>query len=204
MPVVLSDLGSRFTLHSAVWESLYSSLKISFCGIQISAGFDAAKASASKNKMLLLINFQMSCFLETGKVAKNICMKIEHADWSMNLLMPLGQTGCGSGRPGLVVGDPARNRGVETSWSLSFLTETILWFFKNQVWAALRLQVRFQAVWFPTTLRCNTSLVWKAWQSDCFPACDPKGQRVLLCQGSSKTVPAWVRRQPLYCFSWRK
>lgn len=114
-----------------VWESLYSSLKISFCGIQISAGFDAAKASASKNKMLLLINFQMSCFLETGKVAKNICMKIEHADWSMNLLMPLGQTGCGSGRPGLVVGDPARNRGVETSWSLSFLTETILWFYDS-------------------------------------------------------------------------
>ena len=25
-----------------------------------------------------------------------------------------GQTGCGSGQPGLVVGDPAHSRGVET------------------------------------------------------------------------------------------
>ena len=29
-----------------------------------------------------------------------------------------GQAGCGSGQPGLVVGDPAHNRGVETWWSL--------------------------------------------------------------------------------------
>ena len=38
-----------------------------------------------------------------------------------------GQTGCGSGQPGLVVGDPAHSRGVETrgsSWSFS--TQAIL------------------------------------------------------------------------------
>ena len=27
-----------------------------------------------------------------------------------------GQAGCGSGQPGLVVGDPAHSRGVETRW----------------------------------------------------------------------------------------
>ena len=29
-----------------------------------------------------------------------------------------GQAGCGSGQPGLVVGDPAHSSGVETQWSL--------------------------------------------------------------------------------------
>jgi len=29
-----------------------------------------------------------------------------------------GQAGCGSGQPGLVVGNPAYGRGVETKWSL--------------------------------------------------------------------------------------
>jgi len=40
-----------------------------------------------------------------------------------------GQAGCGSGQPGLVVGDPAHSRGVETQWSLwSFSTQAVLWF----------------------------------------------------------------------------
>jgi len=40
-----------------------------------------------------------------------------------------GQAGCGSGQPGLVVGDPAHSRGVETRWSLvCFSTQPILWF----------------------------------------------------------------------------
>jgi len=40
-----------------------------------------------------------------------------------------GQAGCGSGQPGLLVGDPAHSRGVETRWSLwSFSTQAILWF----------------------------------------------------------------------------
>ena len=39
------------------------------------------------------------------------------------------QAGCGSGQPGLVVGDPAHSRGVEITWSLrSFSTQAILWF----------------------------------------------------------------------------
>lgn len=48
-----------------VWESLDSPLKTS---AQISAGFNAAKASAYKNKLLLLINFQISCFF--GRLEK--------------------------------------------------------------------------------------------------------------------------------------
>ena len=38
------------------------------------------------------------------------------------------QAGCDSGHPGLVAGDPAHNRGVETRWSLRcFSTQAILW-----------------------------------------------------------------------------
>ena len=37
------------------------------------------------------------------------------------------QAGCVSGQPGLVVGNPAHSRGVETRWSLwSFSTQAIL------------------------------------------------------------------------------
>ena len=40
------------------------------------------------------------------------------------------QVGCGSGHPGLVVGDPVHSREVETTWSLwSFSTQAILWFY---------------------------------------------------------------------------
>ena len=40
-----------------------------------------------------------------------------------------GQAGCGSGQPGLMVGDPAHSRGVETRWSLwSSSKQAILWF----------------------------------------------------------------------------
>ena len=40
-----------------------------------------------------------------------------------------GQAGCSSGQPGLVVGNPAHSRGVETRWSLrSFSTQAIQWF----------------------------------------------------------------------------
>jgi len=39
-----------------------------------------------------------------------------------------GQAGWGSGQPGLLVGDPAHSRGLETRWSLwSFSTQAILW-----------------------------------------------------------------------------
>ena len=43
-----------------------------------------------------------------------------------------GQAGCGSGQPGLAVGDPAHSREVETRWSLwSFSTQAILWFYDS-------------------------------------------------------------------------
>jgi len=43
-----------------------------------------------------------------------------------------GQAGCGSGQPGLLVGDPAQSRGVEARWSLwSFSTQAILWFYDS-------------------------------------------------------------------------
>jgi len=45
-----------------------------------------------------------------------------------------GQAGCGSGQPGLVVGDPAHGKGVETWWSLwSFSTQAILWFCDSMI-----------------------------------------------------------------------
>ena len=43
----------------------------------------------------------------------------------MNLIL----VGCDSGQPGLVVGDPAYCRGIETRWSLQVLLNlAILWF----------------------------------------------------------------------------
>ena len=49
-----------------------------------------------------------------------------------------GQAGCGSGQPGLVVGDPVQGRGVETRWSLwSFSTQAILWWlYDDELWSA--------------------------------------------------------------------
>jgi len=47
--------------------------------------------------------------------------------------MWLFQAGCGSGQPGLAVGNPACGRGVETRWPLwSFSTQAILWFYEIQ------------------------------------------------------------------------
>jgi len=51
------------------------------------------------------------------------------SNWQQNE----GQAGCGSGQPGLVVGDPAHSRGVETQWPLwSFSTQVILWLYGNK------------------------------------------------------------------------
>ena len=50
-----------------------------------------------------------------------------------------GQAGCGSGQPGLLVGDPAHSRGVETRWSLrSSSTQAILGFY--EIKASSRLE----------------------------------------------------------------
>jgi len=55
-----------------------------------------------------------------------------------------GQAGCGSGQPGLVVGDPAHSRGVETRWSLwSFATQAILWFY-TELSGVSRINLDFQ------------------------------------------------------------
>ncbi len=56
-------------------------------------------------------------------------VEIPHQDicWDSSTAGIQGQAGCCSGRPGLVVGDPARGRGVETIRSLwSFSTQAIL------------------------------------------------------------------------------
>ena len=56
-----------------------------------------------------------------------------------------GQAGCGSGQPGLVVGDPAHSRGVETRWSLwSFSTQTILWFYDSVTLSVMTLLHKMQ------------------------------------------------------------
>ena len=55
-----------------------------------------------------------------------------------------GQAGWGFGPPGLVTGDPAPSRGIETRWSLwSFSNQAILWFYdwikstKTRLWDTL-------------------------------------------------------------------
>ena len=56
-----------------------------------------------------------------------ICLEYQE-DWLFWLSQ--SQSGCGSGQPGLVIGNCAHSRGIETRWSLwSFSTQAILWFF---------------------------------------------------------------------------
>ena len=57
---------------------------------------------------------------------------------SLSLYPWLSQAGCGSGQPGLMVGNPAHSRGVETRWSL--------WSFSTQ--AILSMILWLPAVWF--------------------------------------------------------
>ena len=55
------------------------------------------------------------------------------------------QAGCGSGQPGLVVGDPAHSRGVETWWSLwSFSAQAILWFYDSLCDSYLSIAEQYQ------------------------------------------------------------
>ena len=62
---------------------------------------------------------QLCCFLEL--LLLTLVLSLKHK-----------QAGCGSGQPGLVVGNPAHSRGVETRWSLwSFSVQAILWFYDN-------------------------------------------------------------------------
>jgi len=62
----------------------------------------------------------------------------------------LDKAGCGSGQPGVVVGDTAYGRGVETRWYLrSFSTQSILWFYHSMIlWFYVKELV------FPLILEC--------------------------------------------------
>jgi len=73
---------------------------------------------------------------------KHIPSNSVHSDWVVTDLVPSphcsptahggiqSKAGCGSGQPGLVVGDPAHGRGLETKWSLrSFSTQASLQFY---------------------------------------------------------------------------
>ena len=65
---------------------------------------------------------------------------------SLRSLILRFQAGCGSGQPGVVVGDPARGRGVETRWSLrSFSTQAVLWF----------CDPKQKVFWLPLNLHCT-------------------------------------------------
>jgi len=69
-----------------------------------------------------------------------------------------GQAGCGSGQPGLVVGNPAHSRGVETRWPLwSLSTQAVLWFQDSQGMA--EAGQKYQGVWLCGFQR---QLVWGA------------------------------------------
>ena len=58
------------------------------------------------------------------------------------ILLFVFQAGCGSGQPGLVVGDPTHSGGVETRWSLwSFSTQAMLWFYYSMIFSLLNFQM---------------------------------------------------------------
>ena len=74
------------------------------------------------------------------------------------------QAGCGSGQPGLVVGNPARSRGVETTWSSwSLSIQAILWFYDIQkikllqkiwkyFWCNMKTSIYHQVAYFISDL----------------------------------------------------
>jgi len=71
-----------------------------------------------------------------------------------------------SGQPGLVVGDPAHSRGVETRWSWwSFSTQAILWFYDISVQAQ-----GYRTVWAHADMLClvecgKAPISFKWWSS---------------------------------------
>ena len=68
-----------------------------------------------------------------------------------------GRAGCGSGQPGLVVGDPAYSRGVETRWFFNSGHSMILWLFSCH--------------WSPCSVRSH---------SQCHVCCSWLGSRILI------------------------
>ena len=74
------------------------------------------------------------------------------------------QVGRVSGQPGLVVGNAACGRGVETRWSLrSFSTQAILWFYDSMnLW--LDGQVECRRWKLTSALLDNLSVVSALWQ----------------------------------------
>ena len=85
---------------------------------------------------LTLLEFLCQCCwerqVEPNKLPSRRC-------WALSFQQTQGQAGCGSGQPGLVVGDPAYGRGVESRWSLrSFSTQAILWFYDS--WCPSKLK----------------------------------------------------------------
>jgi len=73
-------------------------------------------------------------------------------------LEAFSQAGCGSGQPGLVVGDPAHGRGVETGWSLrSFSTCAILWFYDCMICYVVFCQQKWELRNFHLREKIRTS-----------------------------------------------
>ena len=90
------------------------------------------------NILLQHVRLAAPCFHSEGGSALE-----QVAQWSCGCPIPggiQGQAGCGSGQPGLVVGNPVHSRAVETRWSLwSFSTQAILWFYDDSMKMNMRI-----------------------------------------------------------------
>ena len=93
-------------------------------------------ALPSDSRAVLRASVMLKCPLETPQLWQS------HAMWGWSIMPQLShlysqwcstnQAGCGSGQPGLVVGNPVHGREVEIRWSLrSFSTQAILWFYET-------------------------------------------------------------------------
>ena len=137
---------------------------------------------------------------------------------------PAFQAGCGSGQPGLVVGDPACGRGVETRWSLwSFSTHAILWFYNSpgcsmaihqpQYCPEPHLQHRsVTALALPGLSRqCHSSCLHQCCSKPCstsvpyllWPVALWIAGALLQVNASSETISSFVKWQPRYSASFK-
>jgi len=98
------------------------------------------------------------------KFSQNLIIEYSNHSTQVSTLQPgQGQAGCGTGQPGLVVGNPASGRGVETRLSLwSFSTQAILWFYDKMRLTAMGPQkgLCFISIFeSPRTASCSTQVL---------------------------------------------
>jgi len=133
-----ADLSQASVTHLAIWA-----LRDILVPVELGtkpATFQHKFRNEENFSFLLFVLNPNTLICSSGRLQCSWVMKFQHiisAQGGCGCPIPGGiqdQTGYGSGQPGLVGGDPAHSRGVETQLSLwSFSTQAILWFYDSMI-----------------------------------------------------------------------